>query len=973
MAAFNYKDLCLQTSWVEKITDFTIDKGWVAGAFFLGLFIGGLITFFIVPPCIRDWEKKKNADLFKRQDEEELIANEEAATKADLKKEEVKEAKADGKPSDGKPSKLSAAAAFFQRKKKSGKDTGTTPAKSWVEPEGDSKNVSTSTASVGMVTVLTMTNSGQADTEMVKQDLSDIQKMDTDQKKVKDDMKMKMLKMSLRKMKGKGQIGDPYLADFAQKIIDQRHGNEEMITLETKEQEQELNLKHKKNPAHLQQELDLLNIRMNAKRNQLDKDEDGWIRSELIRTSGLSESEVDELLEKLKADMAELERRQGLEQLRQARHLAERLEKRRQLLEFHRLQEQQGAQETIDDVQAFEEPLSKLVEEGKLIDRQKQEILEEHDQNLKNLLKSQQLDAMRLQRDLAEKLKQRREARMRKLDEKQEKEQAVFLSKAEKSTSTTEFVNGYQNLLEQQQLEVEAAETEVDQTELEELEKLAQDLDAKRANQIKELADKMVQSVTRIGQLGEGDAKRIIKLHNMRMDALNNRRKEEQQLMRARLQERWQQRLKKIELDEVASQNEREAIIEQQDNTVKRVLNSNLDLTEDAKEKILKEHERNMVALNNQLSRSKLRQKMSLEQKLSQRRARLVEIQAKQEALKAEKKGLSDKEMQKLQEQLDQEVLLFEKERKEAENNLRKQLAAETEAALSQQEKGLAALIGRLEVGQARRMAVLQKQDQTLKDLQENLQNSIDSGRLSANKADQIIQQHYNQVEHVNERLQRNREQQEAVIQEKIQAKRFMKERELQDQLRREKEELMMTRKKAGTGMASQILNAALMEQRHKKAMEDLEKEMQVELERCRDELNNQLQSSLEKELESHKGQFLNELAAATKTSAQELRQANTPSAMGRPGSATRLGQLEKSRSTLGTMEEDSDDDNYPKPSYPRPKSSVGSKAESRLANLDTSKQKKKNTFGPQPPRQAFGTSTGEQVHGMWDFDDEML
>ena len=41
---------------------------------------------------------------------------------------------------------------------------------------------------------------------------------------------------------------------------------------------------------------------------------------------------------------------------------------------------------------------------------------------------------------------------------------------------------------------------------------------------------------------------------------------------------------------------------------------------------------------------------------------------------------------------------LFEKEKKEAEEALRRRLALETEAALVQQERDLAALIGRLEV-----------------------------------------------------------------------------------------------------------------------------------------------------------------------------------------------------------------------------------------------------------------------------------
>ena len=47
----------------------------------------------------------------------------------------------------------------------------------------------------------------------------------------------------------------------------------------------------------------------------------------------------------------------------------------------------------------------------------------------------------------------------------------------------------------------------------------------------------------------------------------------------------------------------------------------------------------------------------------------------------------------------DHEILLFEKERKDAEEALRKRLALETEAALVQQERDLTALIGRLEVG----------------------------------------------------------------------------------------------------------------------------------------------------------------------------------------------------------------------------------------------------------------------------------
>lgn len=68
-----------------------------------------------------------------------------------------------------------------------------------------------------------------------------------------------------------------------------------------------------------------------------------------------------------------------------SQHLAERLEKRRQLLEFRKFQEQQNREEATAEVNAFDEPLQKLVDDGKLLDRQKKDILDEHEKNLQNL------------------------------------------------------------------------------------------------------------------------------------------------------------------------------------------------------------------------------------------------------------------------------------------------------------------------------------------------------------------------------------------------------------------------------------------------------------------------------------------------------------------------------------------------------------------------------------------------------------
>lgn len=63
----------------------------------------------------------------------------------------------------------------------------------------------------------------------------------------------------------------------------------------------------------------------------------------------------------------------------------------------------------------------------------------------------------------------------------------------------------------------------------------------------------------------------------------------------------------------------------------------------------------------------------------------------------------------------------LEEDRKKALEGLRRRMALETQEALKDQERRLGQLIGRLEVGAARRQAILSKQDATLQQLQVNL------------------------------------------------------------------------------------------------------------------------------------------------------------------------------------------------------------------------------------------------------------
>ena len=67
-------------------------------------------------------------------------------------------------------------------------------------------------------------------------------------------------------MKGKGNIGDPYLADFTQKIINNKRSNEEVLESERRDAEDEIRKRLSKNPQAMEKELENLDINHELKK-----------------------------------------------------------------------------------------------------------------------------------------------------------------------------------------------------------------------------------------------------------------------------------------------------------------------------------------------------------------------------------------------------------------------------------------------------------------------------------------------------------------------------------------------------------------------------------------------------------------------------------------------------------------------------------------------------------------------------------
>ena len=53
------EDFCLIVTVDKEQDEFDVDAGWIAGATFLGLFLGAGIVLLCAKPFLASWEKKK--------------------------------------------------------------------------------------------------------------------------------------------------------------------------------------------------------------------------------------------------------------------------------------------------------------------------------------------------------------------------------------------------------------------------------------------------------------------------------------------------------------------------------------------------------------------------------------------------------------------------------------------------------------------------------------------------------------------------------------------------------------------------------------------------------------------------------------------------------------------------------------------------------------------------------------------------
>ncbi|XP_072025229.1 uncharacterized protein [Amphiura filiformis] len=689
---------------------------------------------------------------------------------------------------------------------------------------------------------------------------------------------------SLGKFVAKGKLDENSAEEFVQQCTQTIHEAEASVTAEHQAAIDELkkDTALSKDPLKLQEAIEKKWPEYQRNMASIVQNAQIGLQDDLKKDSSLSDEEIDALVTKLMENMATAEAMIGQEAVRQSLMLQERLAKRQALSEQYMSVGSTEQKSNIFRVQDLKESATSLCESKDITEAQVQSIMKQYEEDLARVQENHQAEVFRNSQQLAEKLQQHRQRRLHQLERQQLEEKQQLMEAAMKAVNPADFVQAHHDLLEQQRNARNDLIDELDYHEAEELSTMRKQLEETRTESVDQQEDSFFETVKEQARLDKKEASKMLRKHAANVKEFEGILDKQRKNQHAELQERIETRKTQWEQEWQKAQVEQKQLTEQQEKTVSKLLESQGGLDVDAREKIMLQHEQDTRVLNNHLQMTRLRHQKVVEAKLAKRRARVTMLKEKQEMELVGKGDATEKELEKMEKEHEEQQKLEEQDIAEAEEKamleLRSLLAKETDIAIKGQDMRLSAVIAKLQVGQARRQAIIKEQDKALKELQEQMVDSVaDSKTLSERRTEKIMEEHFEHLAAIRSKISLAKDQQAQVLAQKIDAIKMTKERSILGKLEEEKKERQSTLKSTPYGSrkikasALTVLNKILEDNRHKQEMDKMEQEMKLEMAKQKEELNSQLGEAMEKELQEHEKNFLGQLAAVSKMSKEDL------------------------------------------------------------------------------------------------------
>ncbi|XP_071947479.1 uncharacterized protein [Antedon mediterranea] len=381
----------------------------------------------------------------------------------------------------------------------------------------------------------------------------------------------------------------------------------------------------------------------------------------------------------------------------------------------------------------------------------------------------------------------------------------------ESKLEPSEFLDARMQILTKQQLELNDIENEIDEEAAKQLEELREKLTVNMEESVEKTKRSLYSSLKSNDSVNEMKDE-ILEEHQRNIERLKEEKEEEKHRQEEELKKRLAEKRKNWNKKKEKEKDEQMQIREHESKMVGRLLATQLVMSEIDRDKIMQEHEKQMVTLENNLTLNKLHQRRKLEEKIAIRRARKMEKLEKQQYQEERRQMRSkqlnsdddeddddaDEKQKMMKKHVEQKLALLNSEKYKVDEDLdiiRVEMLTERANALKKQEEKLGSMIAQLQLEKAREMATIEEQQKVLIQLKMNmLDDMTDRGVIQSSQSKKVIENHRKEVERLETKLNDAREKQEKEFKKKLKEKQverektFLREQELEMSRLAEKE-----------------------------------------------------------------------------------------------------------------------------------------------------------------------------------------
>ncbi|XP_071793677.1 uncharacterized protein [Asterias amurensis] len=609
---------------------------------------------------------------------------------------------------------------------------------------------------------------------------------------------------------------------------------------------------------------------------------------EVILQSKLDENAAMRLLREHHSNTADLESAMDNELSRQRMLLEEKLAKRRALVQSNESFEDHNRQILNTMATQTLGAIDDLEKDDKITEEQAERYVEKLRQEFMAAKVAYDKERGKQEEGLHKRMS---ELKRRKLDERarEHKQQLDQFEKEQKSKlennnlDPSQYTEAKLNLLASHRTEMHELELSLDDDAGKQLEELHKQLANQTKTKINENKQGLFKELMSQG-MTERLKNEILEQHERDVERLSEEHEEQrmkqERLLKKRLAKHRQEWIKRKQ-DE---KQEQQMIRDHEEKVVGHILASQLAISEEDRQRILDEHEKQQVALESSLAFSKLRQRRLLEEKLAQKRARhMAKLQKKQEQevqRDARKRQLaeSDEEDEESQQELmkkhaeEKIALLTDDSNEDFEDELeavRVEMMQERVGALKEQEEQLGTLVAKLQLERSREMATIEEQQKALWQLKMNmLDNMTENGILRNADCKKVIDTHQKEAKNLENKLNAEREKQEKEFKRRLREK--LADRELMFTNKQEEELRFLVENEKNKTSAR--LKRVALKHKHLMQMEEFRHNLEVEVNQALEDLRRRFEINRLKQLQEQELQFISGLVKHGGFNSTELR-----------------------------------------------------------------------------------------------------